>query len=170
MKIIEALKELKLNLKKIDDITKRIALNSARKSFETSPYPDPAKQVIDWLSSIKGLSQRNAELTLAIARTNAATMVTIELQGVAVTKSITEWIYRRKVGSVVELKAWAALTNRNLKDEQIRQTDGTILDSKVALHYDQAQRDTIVDALTAEPTLIDTRLEIVNAVTELMEG
>lgn len=60
MKIIEALKELKLNLKKIDDITKRIALNSARKSFETSPYPDPAKQVIDWLSSIKGLSQRNA--------------------------------------------------------------------------------------------------------------
>jgi len=169
MKIIEALKELKTNAKKIDDTIKRIQLNSARKSYETSPYTDPSAQVKDWLNSVGGLVQRNGQLTLAIAKTNAATQVTIEIQGKQVTKSITEWIFRRRVGVQEETKAFLALTNRGLKDEQIKQTDGSVLESKVVLHYDQKMRDEILDALTMEPTLIDTRLEIVNATTDLME-
>lgn len=169
MKIIEALKQLKLNTKKVADISARIALNSAKKSFEQSPYADPVAQVKEWCDQVEGLSKRNSELTLAIARTNAATQVTIELEGKQVTKSITEWIYRRRHGVLMDIAAVKALTNRGLKDEQIKQTDNTILETKVVLHYDQKERDNRMDALQQEPTLIDTRLEMVNAVTDLLE-
>lgn len=169
MKIIEALKELKLNAKKIGDVSARIALNSAKKDFEKSPYADPTSQVKEWLDSVEGLTKRNAQLTLLISKTNAATLVTIELEGKQVTKSITEWIYRRRYGVAMEMAAVKALTNRGLKDEQVKQTDGTLLETKVVLHYDQKLRDQRMDALQQEPTLIDTRLEMVNAVTDLLE-
>ena len=169
MKIIEGLKQLKLNTKKVADISARIALNSAKKSFEQSPYEDPVAQVKEWCDQIEELSKRNSELTLAIARTNAATQVTIELEGKQITKSITEWIYRRRHGVAMELAGVKALTNRGLKDEQVKQTDNTLLETKVVLHYDQKSRDQRMDALQQEPTLIDTRLGMVNAVTDLLE-
>jgi len=92
MKIIEGLKQLKLNAKKISDITARIALNSAKKDFEKSPYADAPAQVKEWLDQVEGLVKRNSDIALAISKTNAATQVTIELEGKQVTKSITEWI------------------------------------------------------------------------------
>jgi len=169
MKIIEALKELKLNVKKINDITARIALNSAKKEFEKSPYNDAPAQIKEWLDAVEGLSKRNGELTMKIAKTNATVQVTIELEGKQITKTIAEWIYRRRYGAAMELAAVKALTNRGLKDEQIKQTDGTLLETKVVLHYDQKTRDQRMDALQQEPTLIDTRLEMINAVTDLLE-
>ena len=170
MKIIEALKKIKANDQKISDLNNRIAANCARKSIETSAYDDPIKTVSGWINSVQDLILDNERLTYLIHRTNVETEVTIEIGDNTITKTIDQWLYRRRNGAVKALQTYQRLSDRGLKSEAMKQTDGTILQIDVVRHFDAAERDKKVDLLTSEPLVIDARLEIINAITDLVEA
>lgn len=97
------------------------------------------------------------------------TPVTIIIDDKEVTKSITEWINRRRLLAALDKKTWSSLTNRGLRDNRIQQSQGTIIDVKVRYYFDPVKRDKMLDILTSEPFLIDSKLEVVNATTDLIE-
>lgn len=170
MKLIEGMKEVKDLLKKADDLKDKVARYHAAMSFETPVYPDQKRQVAEWLQAHGDVVKRIEKLRLAVARTNLATEVTIEVEpGKQVTKCITAWILRRKELAKLQLTAWDALTDRGLKEGYTNSTSGDRVEVKIVRHYDPAERDAKRAALMAEPSLIDRRLEVINAVTDLIE-
>lgn len=170
MKIIEALKQEKDLARKVSDLKDKVAKNCAISTVETETYSDQREQVGSWLQSIHDVLKERERLRLAIQRTNLATDVTIEIGGATVTKSIAAWIHRRRDLSRFECEAWQALTDRNIREGQTQGPSGaTVIDIKIKRFYDPLERDKNVELFTTEPTLIDARLEIVNAVTDLIE-
>jgi hypothetical protein len=104
-----------------------------------------------------------------IQKTNINTMVTINLDGNDITKSISQWIMRRKGLAATEKEAWRSLSNRNLKDGRMQTTSGEIKEIHVRLYYDPKEKDRKEALLASEPSIIDGKLEIVNAITDLMD-
>ncbi len=132
-------------------------------------YEDPAGQVREWLQSCEDTARDNVELLVAIQRTNLATPVTIDVGGKPVTKSIAEWVWRRREYAKADLDTWAQLTDRGLKDQRVAQTTGAEpLEIKIVRNYDPKQRDDKLAQYRDEPHLIDAALEIVNATTDLV--
>src|SRR3989304_2847869 len=175
-KLIQAMKSVQDLLRKADDLKQKIAKYCADLDFETPTYgtPDQHRQLItEWLQAHHDIIKKIEELRLAISRTNLATMVTIEIGGKQVTKSMTAWIMRRGVkGNGLagqEQKAYAALTDKNLKDGQAKQTSGEVMVVKVRRYYDAAERDNKTELYRSEPAIIDATLEVRNPLTELIE-
>lgn len=169
MKLIEGLKQIKDLRRKADDLKEKISKHSAHASFETPVYSNQGQQVREWLQAYSDILKKILELRIAIQRTNLATQVTIELGGKKVTKSIAEWVHRRRDLATLECEAWKALTDRGIREGQVKGTGGDMVDVRIVRYYDPAERDKMVDQFTSEPVLIDARLEIVNAVTDLIE-
>ena len=93
MKIIEAMKRVKLNKEKIADLQNKIEIYCANLSFETPMYGAEQQHTINgWLQACSDLTKDNVKLLTAIQRTNLATSVTITLGEMNVTKNIAEWI------------------------------------------------------------------------------
>lgn len=171
MKIIEAMKRVKMNKDKVDDLRKRIGAASANLSIETPMYENPREKINEWLQSCTDISQDNVGLLVAIQRTNLATLVTIEIGGKSVTKSIAEWVWRRREYAKIDMETWAQLTDRNLRGQRVQQSTGAEpLDIKLIRHFDPEQRDEKIALYRDEPHLIDAALEIVNATTDLIEA
>jgi hypothetical protein len=170
MKIIEAMKRVKANKEKVADLQRKIGSVSANLSHETPLYgaETPAK-IVEWLQSCNDTSQENIRLLCAIQRTNLATKVTIKLGDKDVTKSISEWVWRRREYAGVDLATWATLTDRNLREGQLPQSTGAPQLITIVRHYDPIRRDKMMDLYRTEPHEIDAALEVVNATTELME-
>ena len=169
MKLIEALKELKEIKRKTQDLLEKIGMHCAYLSFETPTYPEQSKEVAKWVQAHRDLVQRSEKLTLAIHKTNLATEVTVELGGNKVTKPIAAWILRRRGLAVMELQAWGRLTDKNLKEGHSVDSSGNKVEIKIVRCYDPAERDKWRAALAEEPFLIDAKLEVANAITDLME-
>ena len=169
MKIIEAMKQAKDLLRKADDLVEKIKKNCVLTSVETPAYPDQKVQVSEWLQAHSDVVKEILRLRTAIQRTNISTPVTIELGGKQVTKSIAEWIQRRKDLASLEFKAWNSLNDRGIKEGTTQGPSGTPIDIKVIRYYDPKVRDEKLDLFSSEPALIDGKLEIVNAVTDLIE-
>ena len=170
MKIIEAMKRIKLNKEKIADLQTKIAANSANLSYETPAYGDRQRaQVFEWVQSALDVGQENIRLLVAIQRTNLATQVTIELGGKGVTKCIAEWVWRRREYATIDYGTWAKLTDRGLKEGSIQQSTGQMMEVKLVRQYDPAVRDAQMVMYREEPTLIDGALELINATTDLLE-
>lgn len=169
MKIIEALKKIKLNEKKIADYTTRIKQHSAILSTETSPYADTKKEVDGWLQAVADLVKENETLMRRVHTTNTSTQVNVEVGGKQVTKSIDEWLYRRNKGIEFERLSVAALTDRNLKEQAVPDKEGKMQIITINRHYDASLRDKRLGQLMDEPSQIDMALEIVNATTDLLE-
>lgn len=170
MKIIEALKQIKDLKIKADDLKTKVSQNCALTSIETPLYPDQKSQVSEWIQAHSDILKEISRLALAIQRTNIATQVTIELGGKQVTKSIAEWIFRRRDLAKAELDIWSALTDRNIRESSEAQTSaGNRLEIKIVRFYDPKQRDEKKSLFSSEPSIIDGKLEIVNAVTDLIE-
>ena len=169
MKIIEAMKQVKANKEKITDLTARIGQNCANLSIETPLYPDAADKVREWTQSCLDISRDNVELLVRIAKTNMATMVTIQLGENNVTKNIAEWVWRRREYAALDATVWQKQTDRGLKEGNVQTSPGTISEIKLQRHYDPALRDKNLDILRREPHMIDAALEVVNATTDLME-
>jgi GTP cyclohydrolase III len=93
--------------------------------------------------------------------------VEIQLGGKPVTKSIAEWVLRRRELASLELGAWDSLSDRHLRDKTISTTSGKEEKVTVVRHFDVNERDLKVDTLTHEPSIIDSKLEVVNATTDL---
>jgi hypothetical protein len=167
MKIIEALKGIKALRKKQDDLCRKIRDNAALLSIHTPPYGDKQKETVDgWLQAVEALSQEIAEISLRLQITNLKTNVTIELEGLDVTRSIAYWIIRRRSLVPADFKAWRALTDRGLEEQRLPGSDET---TALVRFYDSARRDAKLVALGEEPSIIDAKLEIANATTDLLE-
>jgi hypothetical protein len=86
-----------------------------------------------------------------------------------VQKTIAEWIHRRRDLATMQSSAWKALTDRNLKEGWMRESTGTERKISLVRCYDPEERDRMIDLYDSEPMAIDSRLEVVNAITDLME-
>ena len=170
MKIIEAMKRVKANKEKIADLQQKIAQYCANLSFETLVYgADTTNKVREWLQSCTDVSQENIRLLTAIQRTNSATQVPITLGDKTVVKSIAEWVWRRREYAALDLKTWQMLTDRNLKEGMGQNSQGSPVEVKIVRHFDPVQRDKMLAMFKSEPHEIDAALEVVNAVTDLVE-
>lgn len=171
MKIIEGMKRVKINKVKITDLQNKIGQVSAHISVETPLYGDETRDLVrGWIQTCQDLTQDNVTLLTAIAKTNLATAVTIQLGGKSVSKSIAEWIWRRREYAAIDLATWSKLTDRNLKEGQIATSTGVPIDAKIIRNFDPKVRDEMMGVFKSEPGEIDSALEVVNAVTDLLEG
>uniref|UniRef100_A0A6H1ZNY9 Uncharacterized protein n=1 Tax=viral metagenome TaxID=1070528 RepID=A0A6H1ZNY9_9ZZZZ len=169
MKLIEAMKQVKDLLRKADDLQGKTATFSAHHSTETPTYPDQKKQISEWLQSHSDILKEIMRLRVAIQRTNLQTNVDIELGGKAVRHTIAEWIHRRRDLAAKACSAWRGLTDKGLREGKMKDSQGNEVDVKIVRCYDPSERDIKVELYTAEPTIIDGRLEVINAVTDLVE-
>jgi hypothetical protein len=172
MKLIQAMKQLKELMVKADDLRNKVGQFCADLTIETPTYPDQRAQVASWIQSHSDVLKRIEALRLAIQHTNLATMVTIELDGVQVTKPIASWIHRRRDLATLEGAMWAKLTDRNLKEQNLQTggKDGAVTEVRIRRYYDPAERDRKRELARVEPSTIDGALEVVNATTDLMEA
>ena len=169
MKIIEGLKSVKELARKASDLKDKIAKHSAYLSYETPVYPNQKQQVASWLQSYSDVLKEILSLKVRIQKTNLATSVTIELGGVPVTKSIAEWVIRRKDLASLEEASWRALTDRGLREETRRESTGQVTEIKIIRCYEPLERDKKIDVYSSEPSIIDGKLEITNAIQDLLE-
>lgn len=172
MKIVQALKTIKANRMKIDDLIRKIRDNAARTSIQTSPYGDQEtviKQVASWMDTVRSVIRENEILTNRLHRTNALTSVTMEIGNKSITKTIDEWIVRRKEGVSFETRMMQSLTDLGLREELVKQPDGSTIHVTIVRHFDPKQRDDRMSVLMDEVQIIDSTLEIVNATTDLVD-
>lgn len=171
MKIIEALKKIKDLQRKASDIKSKVQSYCADLDVETPTYPDQRSQVSQWLQAYGDIVKEILSLRYNIQRTNVSTMVTIELGNKQVTKSITEWIYRKKDLAKMDEDVWRVLSDKGLKETQSYQltTNAPTTLVKRRLYFDPVERDNKVELYRSEGSKIDSTLEIINAVTTLME-
>jgi len=170
MKLIEGMKLSKELLIKADDLRKKIAANSAHLTIETPLYADQKKQIRDWLQAHEDVVREIAKLRVRVTKTNIATQVSITIGDKSVSKCITEWISRRKELASLDMAAWSALTDKNLKEQNLKTSnDGPVTEVRIVRCYDPAERDEKVSLYREEPGLIDRTLEVVNATTDLLE-
>ena len=166
--MIEGLKKLKDLKLKADDLKKKVKDHSAHLDYETPLYEDQTKQVKEWIQAHSDILKEILKIQIGIQKTNLATDVTIELEGKNVTKSIAEWIHRRRDLANDECKMWRGLTDRGLKEGRMQQSTGDVMEIKIKRCYVPEERDKKIDALSSEPSLIDAKLEICNAVTNVV--
>lgn len=174
MKIIHAMKKIKANKEKITDLQQKIYQNSVNYEHEPSPYgtPEKTRQMVDgWVQAACDLTRDNVDLLCRIQKTNLSTMVTITLNNQDVTKSIAEWVWRRREYSKVDLKTWSSLSTKNLQTGLSKNTVQGAPDFKLmlVLHFDIENRDKMIATFTEENHLINAQLEVVNATTDLLD-
>lgn len=172
-----SLKPIKILQKKAEDLVKLVRDNCAISSLNTPQYGiKQGQQIATWIQAHKDILTEIATLRLRIAKTNLETMVDIRMDnGTLVTKSLAYWIHRKRELAGLELSMWSALTDRDIKEGvfaaqgRVAGQDQDKVEVKIVRFYEPAQRDAKKMSLYAEPTLIDSTLEIVNAVTDLLE-
>lgn len=169
MKIIEAMKKLKALNEKASDLRAKVSQYCADLDFETPMYADQRGQIQEWMQSHFDTVQEIARLRVAIQRTNLATNVTITLGEKNVVKSIAEWIHRRKDLAKLDLEMYSKLGDRGLKDGMAQTTTGGTKEVKIRRYFDPKDRDTKIALFREEPHTIDSTLEVINAVTDLIE-
>lgn len=169
MKIIQAMKQVKDLNRKADDLLAKIKQHSADLDFETPLYPKQAEVVSGWVQAHGDIVKEIERLRLAIQLTNLQTPVTIELGGKQITKPIAAWIHRRRDLAKMQETAWRGLTDRNLKEGSVKNSQDVVIEVKIRRYYDPTQRDNMIELYRSEPSTIDATLEVVNAVTDLIE-
>ena len=169
MKIIEALKQVKDLQRKASDLIIKIKNHCADMDYENPVYPDQKGQINQWVQAHRDIVHEISRLRFCIQKTNVTVNVKITIGDHIIDKTIAEWIHRRKDLSQLESMAWTALTDRGLKDSRIQFTN-EVKDCKKRLYFDPALKDRMLSVLQSEPSLIDGKLEIVNAITDLIEN
>lgn len=171
MKIIEAMKQIKNLTAKAEDLRGKISQFCADLTIETPTYPDQRKQVSEWLQSHGDVLKEILRLRVAIQRTNLATFCAVELDGKQVTKSVAEWIHRRRDLAKLELDSWLKLGDRGLKEQNIQTAQGgAVTEVRIRRYFDPLERDRKQATYRSEPSTVDAALEIVNATTDLIES
>lgn len=171
MKIIEALKELKLIEKKIDknimEITQYASiLNIERPIFESEA--DQRREIEIRIQSNRDLMNRYLWLKRCIEHTNLVS--SIELDGV--TYSLIDLLYiKRKMGGKM-VSTYSAL-NTSAADNRIRSgriampTDGRQVNT--VMLYDEKKKNIGLSEWQNLVDKIDSRLEVLNATIDLIE-
>ena len=170
MKIIEAMKKLKDLQRKCHDLRNKVAVHCAGLSYETPPYGlEQRKTVEGWVQSHRDIVQEIARLRVAIQKTNILTLVTIDFGDKSVTKTIAEWIHRRRDLAQMDASMVAQLGDRGLKEQRGKDSQGNDVEIKIVRYFDPKVRDELLNEFQSEPSIIDGRLEVVNAITDLVE-
>ncbi len=168
MKIIEAMKKVKELLIKADDLRQKVHTYCADQTHETPMYgTTQGEKIKEWVQAHHDILKEIIALRVGVQRTNLATKVTIELGGKPVTKTIAEWIHRRRDVADLEYRIWNGIGDRNLREGFVKSSTGESVEVKIRRHYDPQTRDRFVDLFRSEPGIIDRTLEVTNAVTEL---
>ena len=169
MKLIVAMKTIKELQLKAQDLRDKVQKHCANLSFETPVYENQSEQVKQWIQAHTDINREILKLRFAIQKTNVATDVTIELGGKSVTKTIAEWIHRRRDLAKLDMEMWSALTDRGLKEQNVQATPGgQVTEVRIRRYYDPLRRDQMIELYRAEPNIIDRTLEVVNATTEVV--
>lgn len=170
MKIIQGLKKIKELMRKADDLDSKVNQHCADYDIQESLYPDQKSQISQWIQSHSDLLKEVLSLRISIQKTNLETSVTMELDGKMVTKSIAEWVHRRRDLAKKEESMWRGLTTKNLQEVGVIRKDGAEKDVVVKrrVYFDPKERDEKIEYYRSEPATIDATLETVNAVTDLM--
>ena len=173
MKIIEALKKTKDLAKKAEDLRGKISQYHVDIDYEIPTYgtvDQQREQITSWLQSHSDILKEIGRLKFCITKTNVLTPVTIELGGKSVTKTIAEWINRRKELASLERSAWDCLNDKGMgASGTIKKSTGEQIEVKIRRYYDPKIRDEKKELYRSEPSIINGTLEVVNAVTDLME-
>jgi hypothetical protein len=169
MKIIEAMKKIKDLQRKSEDLRRKIGQNSAKLSIEKSSYENPSGKISEWIQAVQDISKEVLRLRIAIQKTNLETMVEIELGDKLVTKCIAEWIHRRRDLALADCYAWKQLTDKGLKPQIVNSGQENETKIEVDLFFSQEEKDEMIERYTAEPHAIDSKLEVVNCVTDIIE-
>ena len=170
MKIIEAMKRIKMNKSKIGDLQKKIGQFCANMSHESPLYGTGTKKKVDeWLQSCADIAQENVKLLTGIQKTNLATEVTMNLGDKEVTKTIAEWVWRRREYAPIDRVTWQKLSDRGLREGVMETSTGEKVQVSIVRHYDAEARDKKVAMYSEEPHVIDSTLEVINAVTDLVD-
>jgi len=174
MKIIEAMKKIKDLQRKANDLRDKISRYAADVDVMTPTYENQAAKVAGWLQAHGDIVQEILHLRFSIQKTNVLTSVGIELGDQCVTKTIAEWIHRRRDLSGLDAVAWGAL-GRTEKAGQLKEgaitgpTGEGSREVKIRRYYNPEKRDQKLDIYQSEPSTIDGRLEVINAITDLVE-
>jgi hypothetical protein len=172
MKLIEAMKRVKQNKEKIASLQTMIGNFSAHLSHETPVYGTETPEKINgWAQTCEDLAQDNIKLLTAISRTNLATQVTVTLGEKRVTKTIAEWIWRRREYATSDLLTYQKMGDRGLREGHMPSSvpGGTPIEVKLVRNYNPERRDKKLAEYQSEPHEIDATLEVTNAVTDLLE-
>ena len=171
MKLIEGMKLIKELQEKAEDLRCKVGKHCADLDYETPLYADQKRQVSEWMQAHGDLLKEILSLRFRIQKTNLATEVPIELGGKSVTKTIAEWIHRRRDLAKLDLDMWAKLGDRGLKEGTIAATvpGGEAKQIKIRRYFDPLERDKRIELYRSEPGIIDRTLEVVNAVTDLLD-
>lgn len=170
MKIIEAMKKVKDYQIKAEELRKKVSMFCAIQNIESPVYgAEQGNKIKEWLQGYHDTVKEILRLRVAIQRTNLATNVSLELDGKTITKSIAEWIHRRRDLAEMERGLWASLTDRQLKEGIITNSQQEKVEVRIIRFYDPAERDKMVEMFRSEPMKIDSTLEVTNAITDLIE-
>jgi len=170
MKLIEAMKLIKELQVKADDLRTKVKTYCADFDFETPMYPDQKRQVGEWIQAHSDILKEILKLRTRIQKTNLKTNVDIQLNGATVSKTIAEWIHRRRDLATSELAMWQGLGDKGMKEGQsLPSTSPGVPPTpvKIRRYYDPTERDNKVELYRSEPSVIDWTLEVVNATTDL---
>lgn len=166
------MKRIKENKEKITDLQKKIGQYHVNMSYETPVYgAETPEKISGWLQSCHDITLDNVKLLTQIQKTNLATSVTITLGERAISKTIAEWVWRRREYAKIDFTTWSQLNDRGLKDMLTPATVQGAEPTKISVvrHYNPTQRDVHLEMYRSEAHKIDAALEVVNAVTELVE-
>lgn len=167
MKIVEAMKELKLTEKKMNKNNDSIQKYSSQPSNERPYFQDEAtqrKEVKNLVQSNKDLLSNYLELKKRIEKTNLETIV--EMDGVKYT--ISDLLVLKRRLAKIMIDSFDSMNDKNAKHGlmSMRGTDNTV---KIERFYDERER---MDGLRKWQDFydnIDSRLEVVNATTDIIE-
>lgn len=170
MKLIQAMKAIKLLMAKADDLKDKVSKHCADLSIETPAYPNQAAQVTEWMQSHHDTMKDILRLRVAIQRTNLMTPVAISLAGQTVTQSLAAWIHRRRDLANQEMLIWQALGDRGLRESNFQAVAGSPVTTEIRIrrYFDPVQRDNKLAEYRSEPMTIDGALEVMNATTDLI--
>ena len=177
MKIIEAMKRIKAIDAQIGVHANFISKNFARLTTEEAPFGEETSQKVQSAhQAVVSLIQEKNSLQARIQKTNITTPVTVSVVNQrgdreAVTKTISEWVFRRDRGVREEQSLVSLYEERFLKSKVGVQTlsngEKVVVDVARAYEPDFIQQRSM--ALASEPLEIDAQLEIINATVDLVD-
>lgn len=155
---------------KAEDLRKKVSTYCCDTTLETPVYgKDQASKIKEWIQSHGDILKEILKLRMAVQRTNLSTRVSIEFGSNHIGKSIAEWIHRRRDLAGFEQDIWKGIGDKNIKEGNFKTSTGDNQEVKIRRYYDPSERDAAVELYRSEPGIIDSALEVVNAVTEIVE-
>ena len=163
---MKKIKELQI---KAEDLRRKVKTYCADQTHETPVYENQKDKINEWTQGHSDVLKEILKLRVAIQKTNIQTNVTIELDGKQVTKSIAEWIHRRRDLAGLEQSMWNGIGDKGLQEGTIKSSTGEPVEVKIRRYYDPETRDKNVEIYRTEPSTIDSNLEVTNAITEIAD-